>query len=370
MKILMVCPDWFPNSAGLAQSCYDLCKQFETHGHSVKIIVAKDKRVDKKGMDIKEVPFISRLGGRNPLPWRLWKNIKDDVESCDVVCLFSYMYIMNSFIASYRGKGLIKKPVIHFYRGSLESEFLNHVSFFTKISKQMYDLLLAKPLFRDVDMVISNSGPTLKIMEEKFGADSNKLNYIKNALNVKEYPKWKREHKRVIFIGRLVDNKGVCFFERILQSIPKKWKFTVVGDGPLRDEIIKLKKKYFNLDFVGKVNHRECLNLLSRSDINVLPTFAEGSPRSVMEASACGVPSISFAVGDVVNTIPKNCGFAIKPYDIEEFCKSLELLISDSVFRQEMGRNSLKFAEENLEWSIVYPKIEKLVQGLISNFKK
>jgi len=363
----MVCPDWFPGSAGLAQSCYDTCKQLENHGHKVRVIVAKDKNVDHKDLDVKEISYLTRLGGRNPLAFNIFKKIEKDVEWCDVVGLFSYMYIINSKIAKLRCKGIVNKPVIHFYRGSLESNFTKHVSLFTKLTKNLYDKILAPAMFKCVDHVISNSGPTLALMEQKYGADESKLSYIKNALYVKDYPKWESEHKRVLFIGRLVDNKGVKFFERILQSIPSDWKFTILGDGPLRNKVEKLKLKYENIELVGKVSHEKCLNIISESDINVLPTFAEGSPRSVMEASACGVPSISFAVGDVPNTIPDDCGYSITPYNIEEFCNKLELLIKDQKQRQRMGRHAQKFVEENMDWDVVYPQIEKIIKGVVNN---
>ncbi|MBW2998645.1 glycosyltransferase family 4 protein [Candidatus Woesearchaeota archaeon] len=365
MKILMVCPDWFPNSAGLAQSCYDTCKQLINNGHEVKIIVAKDKQIDSKGLDVKEIPFLTRLGGRNPFTFKIFDKIKTDVEWCDVVCLFSYMYIMNSQIAKLRCKGLIKKPVVHFYRGSLESNFLKHVSLFTKLSKMAYDKFLAKPMFNCVDRVISNSGPTLALMEEKFGAEESRLSYVKNALYVKNYPLWSEENKRVVFIGRLVDNKGVCFFEKILESIPSDWKFTIIGGGPLKKKVLKLKQRFNNIELIGKVPHKECLRIISESDINVLPTFAEGSPRSVMEASACGVPSVCFAVGDVINTIPKNCGYAITPYNIENFCSKLRTLIEDKELRERMGRNSRQFVEEHMDWSVVYPQIEEILKKVV-----
>lgn len=365
MKILMVCPDWFPNSAGLAQSCYDTCKQLESHGHEIKVIVAKDKEIDSKDLDVKEISYLTRLGGRNPLAFNIYKKIKDEVEWCDVIGLFSYMYIINSKIAKLRCKGVINKPVIHFYRGSLESNFTKYVSLFTKLSKNAYDKVYAPAMFKCVDHVISNSGPTLALMEQKFGADESKLSYVKNALYVDEYPKWEKENKRIVFIGRLVDNKGIKFFERIMKSIPSDWEFAIIGDGPLRKEVFKLMKEHKNIRFVGKQSHEKCLKLISESDINVLPTFAEGSPRSVMEASACGVPSISFAVGDVVNIIPNDCGYAITPYNIDEFCNKLEFLIKNKKGRERMGRHALKFVEENMDWKVVYPQVEKIIKEVV-----
>src|SRR3989338_3158687 len=111
MKILMCCPDWFPFSAGLAQSCYELCKQFEKQGHQVKILVAKDQGLEEKGLEVIALPYITRLLGRNPLFFHLYQKIKDYLSWADVVCVFSYMYLMNSSIVSLRKKGKYSKPL-------------------------------------------------------------------------------------------------------------------------------------------------------------------------------------------------------------------------------------------------------------------
>ena len=94
----MFCPDWFPFSAGLAQSCYELCKEFQKHGHKVKVVVAKDKNLDKKDLDVIELLYIARILGRNPLVFNLFEKVKKEIEWCDVVCLFSYMFEINSRI--------------------------------------------------------------------------------------------------------------------------------------------------------------------------------------------------------------------------------------------------------------------------------
>lgn len=353
----MVCPDWFPFSAGLAQSCYDICKQLESRDHTVKIIVAKDPNVDKKGLDVIEIPYLIRLIGRNPVVCGFWKKIRKHIEWSDSVCLFSYMYLMNAQIVKMRKKGKFDKPLIHFYRGSLESNSLKHLSTITKFAKKIYDATYGKIMFTDVDLTISNSEPTLDVIKERYNVADEKLKYIPSALNVNNFPKWSKEHKRVVFIGRLIDNKGIGLFENIIKQIPVDWKFTIIGSGPMIKEVLTLAKKYEQIEYKGKITHSKTKEMLSKSDILVLPTFAEGSPRVVIEASACGVPSISFNVGDVVNTIPKGAGYAIDPFDIDKFCSRLKELIEDADKRQKMGIAARKYAQ-SIDWEKIYPKIE------------
>jgi glycosyltransferase involved in cell wall biosynthesis len=277
------------------------------------------------------------------------------------------MYEMNSRISFFKKIGLIRKPVVLFYRGSFESNFLNYIPLKTKLAKIFFDNLFGRLIFKNSDLVISNSEPTLAIIRKKFN-NKNKMVYINNALYYSEYPKWSKSNKRVLFIGRFVINKGIQYIPQILEKIPKDWIFTAVGGGPLMDYMQKLALQYPNLEIHNNMPHEKLIKLIQNSDILVLPTFAEGAPRAVMEASAVGIPSISFAVGDVPNIIPSNCGYSISPFDIDTFCEKLEYLIENPIKRTEMGKNARDFAKKVLDWRNVFPKLEKELIKL-KNFK-
>lgn len=366
----MLCPDWFPQSAGLAQSCYELCKQLEKHGHEVRIVIAKEKKLDDKGMHIISIPYVTRLLGRNPLVFGLYQKVKKHLDWCDVVGVFSYMYLMNSQIVSIRKQKKFSKPIIHFYRGSLEQTMLPYISFSTRIAKKIYDATFAKPIFQDVDLIISNAEPPIALMKEKYHVASQKLCYINNALSLDEYHVQNKKEKRILFVGRLIENKGILLFPEIIKYIPSDWTFTVIGDGPLRSFVEKLQKKHKNIEILGKIPHKDLTQIMSSSAILILPTYAEGSPRAVMEAAACGIPSIAFAVGDVINMIPSGKGYAIPPYDIDLFCKKMRYLIDHKQERLNMGKKARQFAEKKLDWDTVYPRIEKIIKKTISEYKQ
>lgn len=364
MKIVMVCPDWFPFSAGLAQSCYETCDNLIQNGHQVRVIVAKDKNLDSHGLDVYPIRYLFRLLGKNPISVFLFHKIRDHIKWADIICIFSYIYEMNGRIAFFKKIHLFKKPLVHFYRGSLEPIPVKKISFLTKISKKLYDATYGKMVFNIPDLVISNSEPTISLIKEKF-SPKNKIVYINNALRFTDYPSWKSENKRVLFIGRLVENKGISFFPEIIKNIPKDWIFTVVGNGPMKNVIENIKAKFSNIEIIEKLPHSSLLNLISNSDILILPTFAEGAPRAVMEASAIGIPSIAFNVGDMPNMIPEMCGYCIEPFNIDDFCRKLKELIENPELRRKMGENARNHAEKTFDWKKVYPKIEKELINLL-----
>lgn len=362
----MSCPDWFPFSAGLANSCFDLCKQFENNGHEIRVIVAKDDGLDHKGLKITQVPYHFRILGRNPLSKNIHKHIKDDLEWCDVVCLFSYMYLMNVEIVKLKERKKFNKPIIHFYRGSLEDSGMKNISPLIRYAKKAYDKVFAAPMFEKTDLTISNSQPTLQVMKDKFKVTDDKLLYIPNAIDCSKFKPSNQRKKQVIFIGRLVENKGIKYFEQIAKTIPKDWTFTIVGGGPLVMKILDLIKKHPNCKYLGRLTHEETLEELSKSEILVLPSLAEGAPRVVMEASALGIPSISFDVGDVKNMIAKE-DLVHDINDIDSFCKKIKHLIEDPIHRTELAIVSREIAQERMDWSVVYPKIEEALKSKVKS---
>jgi glycosyltransferase involved in cell wall biosynthesis len=364
MKILIICPDWFPNISGFGISAYEFSQELLKDKHEVTIITSSQKNLDKKGLNVVSVKMLFNPLGRNPIVFGLYNKIKN--VDYDVILLYSYMYEMNVRVALYRKLGLIKKPVILMYRGSLENDVLPFLKTSTKIAKKTYDATLARMLFKNVDYTISNSKPTLKLINEKYLVSHKKMSYISSGIPVMDFKRSKLSNKRVLFNGRLIENKGINFFGKILETIPKDWKFTIIGDGPLEKEILRLKKKYKNIEYLGKVSHAVAKEMYSKADILILPTFAEGSPRVVLEACASGVPSIAFNVGDVPTILDNNKnGYCIERYNIEKFTEKLELLIKNRELRKKLGDNAYTFARKNLDWKIVYKKMLKEIRGLL-----
>lgn len=364
---MMVCPDWFPFSAGLAQSAYETCKQMEKAGHEVRIIVAADKNVDNKGMNVFPIKYASRLLGMNPIVFNYYQKIKEHTNWCDVICLFSYMFEMNSRIVVYKKMGLIKKPIVHFYRGSLESDYLDRMPLTTKIAKTIYDRTCGALLFKYVDAVVSNSEPTLELMKKRYNTKT-KLFYVSNALDTKEYNCTSERKKRVIFIGRFVPNKGIKLFPEIMKALPEDWNFTVIGGGPMKDLVESYKKHHKNYTIVNKIPHYILKDVLAESSILVLPSYAEGAPRAVMEAAACGVPSISFNVGDVSNMIPTGTGHSCPQYNLSFFVEKLKELISDQDKLAQYSLNTRIWAEHKFDWEVVYPEIEEILKEVVKKY--
>ncbi len=139
-------------------------------------------------------------------------------------------------------------------------------------------------------------------------------------------------------VGRLVDYKGINYFieaaEIIAASdhpVAKKIKFTVVGDGPMRNDLKSQadnSKAHSKIFFTG---HREDIPaILNSTDIFVLSSNAEHFGRVLIEAMACRKPVIGTKAGGVPEIIEHDVtGLLIPPRNPSEMAKAIMSLASD-----------------------------------------
>lgn len=131
----------------------------------------------------------------------------------------------------------------------------------------------------------------------------------------------------VLYVGRLVGGKrpgdAIAAVQRLADSLPDV-RLYVCGDGPLRPDLED--RAGPETVFLGELPYDEMPAVYRGADAFVLPSRAEGTPRTVMEALACGVPVVASALpqiraafGDTISTV--ECG------DVTGFSLELERLI-------------------------------------------
>jgi glycosyltransferase involved in cell wall biosynthesis len=84
------------------------------------------------------------------------------------------------------------------------------------------------------------------------------------------------------------------------------------------------------------------------SDIFVLPSLSEGTPRSLIEAMCNGVPVIATDAGGITFTVTDHeNGLIVRAKDSKMLSEAIELLINDDTLREKLVRNGYNFAEMN-----------------------
>lgn len=174
----------------------------------------------------------------------------------------------------------------------------------------------------------------------------NKLQIVHCGVVPADYGQ--REHgafgKRILFIGRLVAVKGVPLLLEAVAAAKLKHpdlRLTIVGDGrdrQKREAQAALLKLGTSVNFTGYQDQAAVAALLERSDILVLPSFAEGVPVVLMEAMASRLPVIASRIAGIPELVEDGVsGFLVPPGNVEELAKKLSALLSDPALCARMG---------------------------------
>ena len=165
--------------------------------------------------------------------------------------------------------------------------------------------------------------------------------------------------RNIVFVGNLIKRKKTEEFLQLAQQFPHI-NFNIIGDGVDRTSL-KMRATE-NVTFFGKLNQQELAYKLNKMDLLFLPSRSEGFPKVILEAAACGIPSIVYSdygaqewMGNYQN------GFVVNNFiDIVDIVKKLEddnqLLSNISKGARSM---SLKF-----DWNLIIKDWEKVINNL------
>lgn len=165
---------------------------------------------------------------------------------------------------------------------------------------------------------------------------------------------------RLVSIGRLVEHKGIEHAIRALGRLPnlrERIRYTIVGDGPLRQSLQSLTAEAGlseRVDFLGAQTHQRVLEVLDASDIMVLPSVTasnnatEGIPVVLMEAMAMGMPVIASRHAGIPELVRDGeSGFLTPERDDEALAERIRWLIEHPERWAEMGAAGRRFVEEH-----------------------
>ncbi len=169
-----------------------------------------------------------------------------------------------------------------------------------------------------------------------------------------------RESHEVLFVGRLVEKKGVVHLLRAMQevrrSVPES-AITIAGDGPLRSPLAREAERLgVPVRFLGVQTPMQVRDLMRRASVLCGPSIAdargnaEGLPITFLEAQACGLPVvISASGGSAEGVVEGETGFVVPPADEVALASRLVELLRDPARRERMGNAARRHVVERFD---------------------
>lgn len=338
---------------------------YNFRGELISSIISLGHEVTVTGPDKKDEDRIRELGAKfidipldknsvNPFKdikyaKALKKVMKD--ENPDVVFSYTVKPIVYS---TYAAKQCGVKKIVPMLTGvgyvfnsdSAKARFLRPlVSFFYKRTLKNID----KVIFQNPDDL------NLFVSRELVKRESCVL-VNGSGVNMTKFSKSPLPEKTVFFmLARLMHCKGVMEYLKAAEMVKRKYpsvEFQLLGDEGLTDTItIKKIEPYIHK---GIITHfPECENVVpyyQNCSVFVLPSYGEGTPRSVLEAMSCGraiittnVPGCRETVIDGVN------GFFVPPKNAEAIAEKMIDFIKSPSLIEKMGNASFDYCKEKFE---------------------
>ena len=184
---------------------------------------------------------------------------------------------------------------------------------------------------------------------ESWGLPADKLHLLPMGVSLTEVAEAGKaitsEPGRILVVGRLVEKKGFgVLLEALREHVTATgWRLTIVGDGPLRDEL-ESQAAGLDVTFTGQLGREDVLHEMARTSVLALPSVSaasgdqEGLPVVLLEAAAMGcaiiasdLPGINEALTDGVN------GVLVEQGDAVALGAAIDRLLSDDAVRTRLG---------------------------------
>jgi glycosyltransferase involved in cell wall biosynthesis len=223
--------------------------------------------------------------------------------------------------------------------------------------------------------VATNSRFTASLLPKRL---SRKISFLYPGVDprlLQEIPqrKKRRNSKTVLFVGRLVERKGVDdllhAFKLLLLDLPDV-ELEIVGDGP---DLGRLKKLAQDLGvdscvrFLGELHGVPLFERYSECDVFVMPSRrtkrdVEGFGTVFLEAGLFSKPSVgTFSGGIPEAVLDGKTGLLVAEGDVEGLKRSLLQLLSDEKLNLRFGAEARRRVLSNFTW-------EKATDSLVSMF--
>lgn len=179
----------------------------------------------------------------------------------------------------------------------------------------------------------------------------------------------------ILFVGRLVEDKrprdALMAVEQIRNTHPKV-RLVFAGDGPLRADLERYAASHgFNtaVEFLGEVLYEEMPQLYRTADLFVLPSRAEGLPRTVLEALATETPVVTSNLRQL-RTIVEGVGITVPIGEVAGFAEGLDKLASAPDRRAELGDRGRELVTTKYDWNDTVAQTTVRLEELCRNNRR
>lgn len=183
----------------------------------------------------------------------------------------------------------------------------------------------------------------------------------------------KKKICQVVMLSRLIREKGVYEYiqaAKILHEEKIPVQMILVGEPDYGSPSSVSESEYKMLlqsDFIKCLGYqKDVLGILQSSHVCCLPSYREGLPRALIEATSCGLPVITTDAVGCRDIVLNENGLLIKVGDVESLCRAIRFMVEHPAEREKMGANGRKLAITRFDSKIICDQTYKVLEHLVN----
>jgi glycosyltransferase involved in cell wall biosynthesis len=206
------------------------------------------------------------------------------------------------------------------------------------------------------------------------GVGQDKISLIRAGVDLKNFfPKFhKKPFKTLLFVGRLVEEKGVIdLYQAYRGAGLKDWCLKIIGNGGLKKDLLTRIKKdgLKNKVSIADVGYRNIPDIYRHADILIIPskttrTWEEQYGMVMVEGLASGLPLIAYDSGSLPELMDGK-GLLVKEGDTDSLARAILRLAKDDHLRAKLGKMGRERAEAEFDCRQQARKLADLYRQLI-----
>jgi glycosyltransferase involved in cell wall biosynthesis len=143
------------------------------------------------------------------------------------------------------------------------------------------------------------------------------------------------------------------------------WTLSIVGDGPMREEIGRLFAGFEpeRVHWHGQMEQDEIATLLSRSAVYLWPGCGEAYGLAYLEAQAAGLPVVAQAIAGVPSVVMDGrTGLLAPEGDVSAYAAAIRRLLSDEKERVRLASGARDFVRDDRSLAVASLRLIDIIE--------
>ncbi len=173
----------------------------------------------------------------------------------------------------------------------------------------------------------------------------NKISIIYNGVKIPAKNLYNKNAEKLLFFGEVGKRKGIFILLDAIKQIEKHSGKKIELDIYGSDKTSGIETIISSYNLESQISYKGFLNknkekAFKNTAINILPSYNEGLPMTILETMSCGIPNISTNIAAIPEAISDKNGILVKPGNVKELADAISALLFDKTDRLKKSKNA------------------------------